>query len=381
MKTILNNTILLLSIIFLVSSCKSDDMNYSDANITPVNKLYEPTDGRAIKLLSSATASLFFEWEASKAEDSGSPLYEVVFDKEGGDFSSPIFKVVSDNSGFSGHATILHKDLNKIAGLAGIGAQETGTVIWTVVSSRGLNEAKAKESRKLVITRLAGFTEIPDEVFITGEGSEAGTNLSEALPLKLNAIGEFEIYTKLTAGKTYQFIDRKDGTPRTFYIDGAKLVENGSTTANKTGVYRVNLDYNTGTGTLTEIKSIGLFFCPTNSVLFNLDYVGKGIFTGQGNVTFKQEGWGRDQRYKFQMESVNSSGIAVTQQWGTKNGTDEPPTSTSPESYFYVKIVSLDQWNDKWKFTSEMDKAVVSISMYLQGDKEYTHTVKKVSNL
>ena len=255
------------------------------------------------------------------------------------------------------------------------------TDILSVISSRGLNEAKAKESRKLVITRLAGFTEIPDEVFITGEASEAGTNLPEALPLKLNAIGEFEIYTKLTAGKTYPFIDRKDGTPRTFYIDGAKLVENGSTTANKTGVYRINLDYNTGTGTLTEIKSIGLFFCPTNSVLFNLDYVGKGIFTGQGNVTFKQEGWGRDQRYKFQMESVNSSGIAVTQQWGTKNGTDEPPTSTSPESYFYVKIVALDQWNDKWKFTSEMDKAVVSISMYLQGDKEYTHTVKKVSNL
>ena len=33
---------------------------------------------------SSASASLFFEWESAKAEDSGAPLYEVVFDKEGG---------------------------------------------------------------------------------------------------------------------------------------------------------------------------------------------------------------------------------------------------------------------------------------------------------
>ncbi len=271
--------------------------------------------------------------------------------------------------------------MNKIAGLAGIDAQEIGTIIWTVVSSRGLNEAKAKESRKLMITRLAGFTEIPDEVFITGEGSEAGTTLSDALPLKLTAIGEFEIYTKLTAGKTYQFVDRRDGTPRTFYVDGTKLSEDGTATASKTAIYRINIDYNTGTGIFTEITSIGLFFCPTNVVLFNLDYAGKGVFTGQGNVTFKQEGWGRDQRYKFQMETVNASGASVTQQWGTKNGTDEPPTSTSPESYFYVKIVPLDQWNDKWKFTSEMDNAIVSISMYLQGDKEYTHTVKKVSNL
>lgn len=380
MKTIINKVIIFLSIVLLVSSCKSDDMNYSDANITPVNKLYEPTDGKAVKLISSATASLFFEWEVSKAEDSGSPLYEVAFDKEGGDFSSPIYKVVSDNSAYSNHATILHKDLNKIAGLAGIEAQETGTIIWTVISSRGLNEAKAKESRKLVITRLAGFTEIPDEVFITGEGSEAGTNLSDAIPFKLTAIGEFEIYTKLTAGKTYQFVDQKDEAGRTFSVNGTKLVEDGTITATKTGIYRINLDYNTGTAMFTEIKSIGLFFCPNNVVLFNLDYVGKGIFTGQGNVTFKQEGWGRDQRYKFQMETVNAAGANVTQQWGTKNGTDEPPTSTSPESYYFVKIVPLDQWNDKWKFTSEMDNATVSISMYLQGDKDYTHTVKKVAN-
>lgn len=380
MKAIINNFIILLSIIFVVSSCKSDDMNYKDANVSPVNKLYEPTDGRAVKLLSSTTASLFFEWEAVKVEDSGSPLYEVVFDKEGGDFSNPIYRIVSDNSGYANHATILHKDLNKIAGLAGIEAEQTGAIIWTVVASRGLNEARAKESRNVVITRLAGFVDVPDEVFITGEASETGTNLAEALPFKLTATGEYEIYTKLTAGKTYQFVDRKEGTPRAFYADGTKLKEDGSTTTTTTGIYRINLDYNIGTVTYTKITSLGLFFCPNNVVLFNLDYVGKGVWTGQGKVVFKQESWGRDQRYKFQMETVNASGSAVTEQLGTVDGgIDNPPTSSTGADYFYLKRVSVNQWDNKWKFTSEMDNATVSISIYLQGNKAYTHTVTKAN--
>ena len=91
MKTIFS-TIALFSAVLFATSC-TEDMEYKDSKVSSVNQLYEPTDGKEVVLQSSASASLFFEWESAKAEDSGAPLYEVVFDKEGGDFSKPIYKV------------------------------------------------------------------------------------------------------------------------------------------------------------------------------------------------------------------------------------------------------------------------------------------------
>lgn len=104
MKTIFS-TIALFSAVLFATSC-TEDMEYKDSKVSSVNQLYEPTDGKEVVLQSSASASLFFEWESAKAEDSGAPLYEVVFDKEGGDFSKPIYKVLSDNGGSLSYATI-----------------------------------------------------------------------------------------------------------------------------------------------------------------------------------------------------------------------------------------------------------------------------------
>jgi len=42
-------------------------MEYKDSKVSSVNQLYEPTDGKEVVLQSSASASLFFEWESAKA--------------------------------------------------------------------------------------------------------------------------------------------------------------------------------------------------------------------------------------------------------------------------------------------------------------------------
>lgn len=382
MKTIYKFLSLILIVSLTLVSCGTDDMNYSDAKVTAVKKLYEPTNNRSVKLISSATASLYFEWEAVKVEDSGSALYEVIFDKADGDFSNPVYRVVADNGGYVNAATIPHKTLNSIATKAGIGIGETGELIWTVVSSRGLNQMMAEEKRSLTVTTLEGFAEIPDEVYITGEATETGTNLGEALPLKLSAAGEFEVYTKLEAGKTYYFIDRKADNARIFYSEnGVRLLEaeagtEGGITPKKTGVYRVNLDFNVATISCTEITSMGLFFSPENKVLWNLSYKGKGIWEGKGKVTFKQESWGRDERYKFQMETIDGSGKAQTVQWGpTISGLDSRPTGT--EDYFFMKLApTVSQWDNKWKFVAEVDGKETTITIYLQGNSQYRHEVK-----
>ena len=43
----------------------------------------------------------------------------------------------------------------------------------------------------MTITRLAGFAEVPTDVYVTGEGSEGGADLSKAIKFKAVANGEF----------------------------------------------------------------------------------------------------------------------------------------------------------------------------------------------
>ena len=109
-----------------------------------------------------------------------SPLYEIVFDKEGGNFSNPLYKVLSDNNGARNYATISHKTLNKIGAAAGLNSGETGTIIWTVIASRGLSTAMSNVSHKLTITRMLGFAEVPSQLFLTGEATEGGSDISQA---------------------------------------------------------------------------------------------------------------------------------------------------------------------------------------------------------
>ncbi|MFZ4263215.1 SusE domain-containing protein [Sphingobacterium sp. HJSM2_6] len=353
-------------------------MNFTDVQITTVNNVFEPIDNKSVKLLSSSSASLFFEWEAALTEDGGAAQYEIAFDKIGGDFSKPLYKVISTNKGFASNAYVSHKILNTVASLAGINPGETGDIQWTVISSRGIIRKTSAVVRKLKITSLQGFSEIPSELFITGEGSETGNSVNLALPFKSVANGEYEIYTKLEAGKSYKFIDKKEENARSFYSeDQVKLKESDNMPdmkVAKTGVYRIEIDFNVANIKYTEIKSVGLWFSPEGKVLFDLPYAGKGIWSATQVINFKQESWGKDERYKFQL-SISSNGQDEVAQLGTKNPTDSRPNASSPESYYHIKMVPVDRWNDKWKFALEVDGKSTEIRVILQGDKEYTHQV------
>ncbi|RDC58234.1 hypothetical protein DU508_04650 [Pedobacter chinensis] len=378
MKTKLN-ILIFFSVVTLFAACKTDDMIYKDANVSPVNALYEPTNNKSVKLSSSSTASLYFNWEAVRVEDSGAALYEVIFDQAGGDFSKPIYRTTSDNNGYSNGATITHKVLNRVASLAGIEPGKSGDIIWTVAASRGIKSVMANEKRTINITSLNGFVDIPDEVYITGDASEGGNTLGNALPFKSTASGEFEIYTRLEAGKGYYFVDRKAGTPRIFYssdnITLKEATQSASITPSKTGVYRINLDFTTATLTFMEIKSVGLWFSPSNAVLWNLNYQGQGVWTGTGVINFRVESWGKDQRYKFQIVTSNN-GTDTIRQFGTLNGTDSAPNDSSAPSYYFVRLLpNVTQWDDKWKFADKVDGKSTTISLVLKGDSDYTHTV------
>lgn len=361
-----------------IASCKKDDMKYSDADVSAVENLYAPADGRAVKLLSSSSAALYFEWESALVADGGAAQYEVVFDKVDGDFGKPLYTVTSDNNGNSNGANISHKILNQVAAKAGIEPGQNGDVSWSVYSIRGMKRVLSKEKKVLNIKSLEGFADIPDELFVTGEGTEGGAAIAQALPFKLVGNGEYEIFTKLEAGKKYTFTDRRSADGRLFYSeDQTKLKESetASNTVTKTAVYRIRIDFNVATITYSEIKSMGVYFSPSGAVVLDLPYQGKGVWSATGVINFKQESWGRDQRYKFQMETVKAGKAETVQLGPTKPGLDVAPSGSDP-SYFFVRILpNLSQWDDKWKFINAVDGHPTKISMILQGDKDYTHAV------
>ncbi len=379
MKNILIRIMILSFLIPLFISCDSEG-DVRHYGVTAVQKLYGPDNGRSVILHSKG--SLTFEWEPALAEDSGNPLYEIAFDKESGDFSAPIAIVTADNNGGITRATLTHKQLNKIAAAAGVESAEQGTLKWTVYSSKGYQPVKALEERTLTITRLAGFADIPEQVYVTGEGSEAGTDISNALIMRESEEeeGVFEIYTRLKAGTSFHFSNNRSEESTTYSSANGILQEGGTTTLSKEGVYRIILDFTTGSATYTLIEGINFFFSPSNAMLFELPYVGNGVFKAEKQtVTFKQEGWGRDERYKFRMFIREDEGEGERQEleWGTKNPTDSRPQPDSPDSYYHIALVNPSQWDNKWKLDGKFDGVSANYTIYLQADiPYYTHSVE-----
>ncbi|NLU90408.1 SusE domain-containing protein [Chitinophaga sp. Ak27] len=366
--------IIILSV--LLFSCKRDDYSLN-TNLQPVAKLTAPLDNKYIKLQPTTSATVSFEWDQARAEDGSLVMYEVAFDKADGDFSSPVAKYSSDGGGVQNRLTLSHKDLNSIAGKAGIASLATGKLKWTVLAYKGYNIQKATESKTIEVERPNGFAEIPTDVYLTGEATEAGADLSKALKLKSTAPGVYEIYTSLKNGK-YHFTNRNTGTPSTYSVMGTAVKEGGeSEQATGTKVYRLRLDFNNAAATVTEITSIGLWFAPLNKFLFEISYAGNSTWSIKSQlITFKQESWGRDERYKFRIAVKDSDGNAGDEWIGSSNADNSRPTSATPLSYWELKPISNnDQWNYCYKFATEADTKNCDINVYFTADKNYTHEV------
>lgn len=349
MKKILFKALALIAYTMVISSC-TEEMEWKDSGVTAPNGLFAPEDNKTVTLQSSATASVVFEWGSSYAEDGGAPMYEVVFDKVGGDFSDPLYKVTADLGGSLNKATILHKTLNSIAGIAGAGSGETVSVQWTVFAYRGLTKAQADKVNTISLTRFYGFDEIPGALYVLNSAEEGAVTCASP------ANGEFEVFVKLNAGQGITLNSAADGSGTSYCINGDKIAEgNTGYSVSESGVYRMYFDFNVAAFTkLTKVEKVVLYFCPNDAETIEMPYAGQGVFQGQGVVAFKQEGWGRDQRYKFHMYYGDGS----MQVWGTKNDTDSAPNGAAlTDPYYYIAETPNNQWDQKWKFDNMFDGA------------------------
>jgi hypothetical protein len=371
MKSIFLKAAMTVSLVFAFAACNNDG-EVRDTGVTAVGKLYEPDNGKDIALQPSASATLYFEWEPARAEDSGGVLYEVVFDRADGDFSDPLVIVAADNNGGTNHATITHKQLNRIAALAGVESASRGTLKWTVYSSKGINPVKAVEERTLALTRLAGFADIPSQLYITGEGTEAGADLAQALVTKKLAEGEFEIYTKLTEGRSFRFVSAVSGTPVEYSLSGEKIVEGGTSAASKTGIYRYYLDFNIGSFTMKEVTKVSLFLNWSQHKI-ELPYKAFGVWEAANYAITGLEGNDNsDDRYKFRMESSDGE-----TEWRAVNNDSKP---TGNEAYYYmVERTDVEQWtnNQIWKnpATDGWSGKTYDVTFSLNPGDAYTHNL------
>lgn len=376
MKNILYSLLAGMVALVVITGCKKDK-TIGNANVSAVSNLFLPEDGKFVKIASGASGSVAFEWEQARAEDNGLVLYEVAFDKEGGDFSKPLYSVPSDGNGLYNKLTVTFSDLNKIATLAGVKPQESGKIIWTVMSSKGINVKQSGLKRVIEIQRPAGFTDIPTELFLTGTATEGGDDLSKAVKFKQTAPGKFEIFTSLKAG-SFHFADRATGTPTTYSYDGAKLTEAGNTDfAGSTKVEKLEVDFNVAAYKTTEVTNVGLWFSADNKIWFDLNYTSNGTWeSGVKPIVFHQETWGRDERYKFRFTFKNADGTSTTQFYGSANSDNNAATTATAPSYYYMLPVNNSQYDYAFKFNHDFDNKTANIRvMFNATAPAYTHTV------
>lgn len=367
-KMIRLGSVMLLAII-AISACKKEGRPL-DLSLTPVGTLASPADNVDVKLNPTSQESVLFKWEPAAATDGTLVLYEVAFDKAGGDFSKPVYKVVSDGAGVQPQITLTHKDLNKIANTAGIASSTTGKLIWTVITSKGTNAKAATVSRTIQLERPAGFAESPAELYITGSATEGGTDLTKAVKLKRVEDGVFEIYTSLKAGD-YTLTDKAGDGGKQYYVENG-IIKEGSNPVKVSGsqkVFRLNFDFTSATAKAVEIQSIGLFMSAYNTEIGTLHYTANGVFEAADvPVEFYQFDWGRDERYKFMIHTA--AGIEYA---GSVNQNNDAPAG-KPASYFYLVPVTNSQWDNTYKFDPSADKKHVKVDVMFTPDA-YTHKV------
>ena len=376
MKKFSHPLLLFVALLGLLAGCKKDEKALDDT-ITPVSNYISPADNSFFRLDPPSNAAVTFEWSQARAADGTLVLYEVLFDKDGGDFSKPVYSTVSGTNGLETKLTLSHGDLNKIANLAGIASQSQGKLKWMVNASKGLNVLPAAAARTMTVERPAGFSVIPGNLYLMGSGTEGGATLGQALPFKRVSSGVFELYTKLGPGYV-KMVDQTTGTPTEYYINGTKLLQGANATSPATtpAVYRVTLDFNNGSSVLTEIQSVGLWVAAQNKVTVTLPYVGKGLWEIDNTpIEFFQFDWGRDERYKFVFTEKNAAGTVTARQYGSTNTDNQPPTATTAAAYYNIVPVGTDQWNNSYKFPGTADRKSVDILVMMQ-PTAYTHQVK-----
>lgn len=366
------------------ASCSSD-LDYEPGGVTPVKALLLPADNWYVELQSASSATETFSWEPALAADGQLPHYEVVF------LAQPDGEIVYRyDAGSKTSVAVPHKELNLAAKAAGIDAGASGDFYWSVVSSRGVTTAPVEATPRCIsVKRLFGFDVIPSTLYLTGEATEVGDDLSLAMQFQSTGedVGEFTAIMRLEAGKTYSMYETTDASSRHFTIEEGELREFGAdvkpatslASVDKTGIYRVYVDFNTRSTIVEEVTRLAFYQRDDVGNAVELTYQGLGVWKLENHTT--TEG---DNRYGF---LANISGATSYQEkWSSVNynNYNAPTTGTSLDWWeiYMNKDITADGWwgyTFKWIDSEWAEKKVVTIEVHMDHTQNFFyHTVTYV---
>lgn len=369
-----------LSVLFLMVFSSCQKKNELNLNLNPVSNLTAPANGEGFDLETLTTNEFKFNWQTTQAEDGGLVLYEVLFDKEGGDFSEPFYTSLSDGRGVQNTLTLTKAQLDAIAGLAGAAPLASANVIWTVRASKGWNGVNATQNGAITIKRMLP---LPSELSVTGSGTEAGANKIKMTKL---SDGLFEVFVKVKAGEM-AFVSPENVQYGLQQSAGKWNIVGGSATTGLSGsqekVLWIKIDFGAKSGWVAEVKNISLFYPNQNKTLFDLPYIGNGTWRRNAVADFlSPAGWtSREERYKYVM-TINDGGTD-RQHWLNSFLSDPGGQDGAYPSSLDYRSIDLTRNRDSWDYGWKIDRnyitpsAVADYWVQMNATEKYNQNYKK----
>ncbi len=376
----MKKTIFLCIAILAFISCQ--DKYELNADFSVPTELDAPS---SIQLDVSSTDLVSLSWSGGDASDGGIVLYEVLFDKAGGDFSEPLAKMKSDQ-GAKPNLSLTHANINTIARNAGIFPQETGEIIWTVLASKGGVVKTTDLVSTIEVTRGEGIDNIPTNLYLYGSATE--NNGQGGIPFRQVEEGVFQIYTTLSTGEL-MFKSSTSSDAFGYYIDESSKLREGdaSLQVNESDkVVRLTVDFSRMGMTTDEVGySVRCIWGASFGEIAVLNYVGEGKFVGEGNIMFLDPsrpetnppswlGW-IEERYYF-IASVNGGEVC----WGRHDSVSgERPVGGEPASFYSLYEFPWSQWEHLWKMRGSLNDKHATITIDTNADGLMLHTFTNVT--
>lgn len=342
-----------------VTACDSNDKDRQDELNTP-GRLFLPRDQYPLNITTGQ--SVVFEWENSPTNN---VCYQVVFDKEEGDFSAPAYVVTSQANGFMPTLEVTSATLSTIASLCGGLPGQTVGIKWTVRTIRGLEQVTGVQdggSRTLRITLPNTVNPLPFTIALQGTATEnqSAVKLNGALPVAATLgkhiaerkTGAMECFTRFSAGtftvkddlKRYYALE-EDGTLRCTYADPT------DNTAPAEGIYWVYLDFTTMSWSMKQIEKVEFWNHPWfgTASLQGMTYTGNGVCELVDFAwVISDNGQRTDTRYYFVVTYADQS----IERWSYWD--DDCRNNNNPEAdakfYNIYRFENLkDSWAHSWK--------------------------------
>lgn len=222
-----------------------------------------------------------------------------------GNLEEPLLSKASDNGGRDTNGSFTAGEIDLALSYAGY---EAGTdVDLEVVVLANSIDKQTTDSAEIIVKRFESEY-LPEQLFLSGEATEAGSDLSNSLALRSlndpdnNATDIFEIYTHLEAGATFKIYSKNSLPAHIYGGNDGDLIKNGDPiSVNETGVYRLTVDLAEGTYSLLKIDHLSV----VGDVIAAgwggdepLEYIGNGIWEAElplssGGFLFRLNGdWG-----------------------------------------------------------------------------------------